>query len=135
MSHLGFDAFFRVAFQADASVPHPFDYQVRLACGAPRGQSTNERLAGGTECRSLLVNVPTGCGKTAAVVMAWLWNRIQLARPDWPRRLVYCLPMRTLVEQPRDKTYSPNFARNPDGTMQGKVVSSRAGQLSVRFVF
>jgi len=40
---------------------------------------------------------PTGLGKTAAVVLAWLWHRRQ--RPETPRRLVYCLPMRTLVEQ------------------------------------
>ena len=31
--------------------------------------------------------------------MAWLWNRVALQDPRWPRRLVYCLPMRTLVEQ------------------------------------
>jgi CRISPR-associated endonuclease/helicase Cas3 len=101
MSHLRFDAFFRTALQADASVQQPFEYQVRLACGEPRGHGVNERLGSGTECRSLLVNVPTGCGKTAAVVMAWLWNRIHLAPSNWPRRLVYCLPMRTLVEQTR----------------------------------
>ena len=102
MSQLRFDAFFRTAFQADAPAAQPFEYQVRLACGEPRGQITDGRLAGGTECRSLLVNVPTGCGKTAAVVMAWLWNRIHFARPDWPRRLVYYLPMRTVVEQTRE---------------------------------
>src|SRR5207249_24969 len=48
------------------------------------------------------INVPTGCGKTAAVVLAWLWNRVALQRENWPRRLVYCLPMRVLVEQTRD---------------------------------
>jgi len=59
-------------------------------------------LAGGDEghpCASLLIDIPTGLGKTAAVVLAWLWNRVVLQRNDWPRRLVYCLPMRTLVEQ------------------------------------
>src|SRR5207247_4060401 len=57
---------------------------------------------------SQLINVPTGLGKTAAVVLAWLWNRFlailnnkpsSINSPQWPRRLVYCLPMRTLVEQ------------------------------------
>jgi CRISPR-associated endonuclease/helicase Cas3 len=42
-------------------------------------------------------------GKTAAVVLAWLWNRVghpeQNHRDRWPRRLVYCLAMRTLVKQ------------------------------------
>jgi CRISPR-associated endonuclease/helicase Cas3 len=75
----------------------PYDYQIRLACG------DTARLHSGTDCESKLIDVPTGLGKTAAVVMAWLWNRV--LQPDvdrretWPRRLVYCLPMRTLVEQ------------------------------------
>jgi len=37
-------------------------------------------MASGTECNSRLINIPTGLGKTAAVVLAWLWNRVQLAR-------------------------------------------------------
>src|SRR6056297_122683 len=69
----------------------PYPYQERLAGGDE-----------GRECESLLVEIPTGMGKTAAVTMAWLWNRVVLGRDDWPRRLVYCLPMRTLVEQTRD---------------------------------
>src|ERR1035438_5001900 len=38
-----------------------------------------QRLAGGDAdrpCESQLINVPTGLGKTAAVVLAWLWNRV-----------------------------------------------------------
>lgn len=45
-----------------------------------------------------LLDVPTGLGKTAAVVLAWLWRR-EINGEALPRRLVYCLPMRTLVEQ------------------------------------
>ncbi len=45
-----------------------------------------------------LLEVPTGLGKTAAVVVAWLWRRLQ-GDADTGRRLVYSLPMRTLVEQ------------------------------------
>ena len=41
---------------------------------------------------------PTGLGKTAAVVLAWLWKRAT-APETAPRRLVYCLPMRTLADQ------------------------------------
>ena len=68
----------------------PFDYQARLAL-----QPWPDLLA-----------VPTGLGKTAAVVLAWAWKRGW--RPDGrriaadastPRRLIYCLPMRVLVEQ------------------------------------
>ena len=61
----------------------PFPYQARLAeAGFPD-----------------LLTVPTGCGKTAAVVLAWLWSRQGHARWSAPRRLVYCLPTRALVEQ------------------------------------
>lgn len=42
--------------------------------------------------------IPTGFGKTAAVLSSWLWKRAT-GDVDTPRRLVYCLPMRTLVEQ------------------------------------
>jgi len=42
--------------------------------------------------------VPTGFGKTAAVLAAWLW-KIAQRDVETPCRLVYCLPMRTLVEQ------------------------------------
>src|SRR6266581_7254454 len=85
---------FREFFRA-ATGYEPYDYQCRLAGGDA-----------GCKCESRLINIPTGLGKTAAVVLAWLWNRVQIRNPkseipnsDWPRRLVYCLPMRTLVEQ------------------------------------
>lgn len=48
-----------------------------------------------------LLTVPTGSGKTAAVILGWLWRR-RFGGPlaaSTPRRLVYCLPMRVLVEQ------------------------------------
>jgi CRISPR-associated endonuclease/helicase Cas3 len=80
-----FHIFFKLATGHDQG---PFDYQRRLA-----GSDS------GTACQSQLIKIPTGLGKTAAVVLAWLWNRVELKKTDWPRRLVYCLPMRTLVEQ------------------------------------
>ncbi|MFN8549454.1 MAG: helicase-related protein [Candidatus Eisenbacteria bacterium] len=36
---------------------------------------------------------------TAGVTPVWLWNRVDQKNDAWPRRLVLCLPMRTLVEQ------------------------------------
>ncbi len=45
-----------------------------------------------------LVRAPTASGKTATAVLGWLW-RWQSNKPGTPRRLVYCLPMRVLVEQ------------------------------------
>lgn len=67
----------------------PFPYQRRLA------------LDHGFH--SAVMDIPTGLGKTEAVLTAWLWNRVHLKRENWPRRLVYCLPMRVLVEQTRDR--------------------------------
>lgn len=40
-----------------------------------------------------VVEVPTGAGKTLAMLVPWLCD------PNAPRRLVYALPMRSLVEQ------------------------------------
>lgn len=81
-----FDRFFRRATGHEG----PFDYQCRLALGGELPQ---------------LLDVPTGAGKTAGVVLAWLWRRRfadEATRKATPRRLVYCLPMRVLVEQTRD---------------------------------
>ncbi len=82
---MGFEAFFERA--ADR---RPFPYQRRLALDEPLYQ---------------LIDVPTGAGKTAAVVLAWLWRRRfagETIRRVTPRRLVYCLPMRVLVEQTKE---------------------------------
>ena len=64
---------------------HRFPYQKRLA------EDPNF---------SEFLQVPTGTGKTAAAVLAWVWRR-QKRPGETPRRLVYCLPMRVLVEQTR----------------------------------
>ena len=45
-----------------------------------------------------VIDVATGLGKTAAIVLAWLWRRKHHADKT-PRRLIYILPMRTLVDQ------------------------------------
>jgi CRISPR-associated endonuclease/helicase Cas3 len=76
------DTTFREFFK-QATDNWPYPYQERLA----------EK-----EIQSLLIGIPTGCGKTAAVVLAWLWHR-SVDPENTPRRLVYCLPMRVLVEQ------------------------------------
>ncbi|HLG15902.1 MAG TPA: DEAD/DEAH box helicase [Blastocatellia bacterium] len=79
-----YDDFFALAFTEEGKErKQPFDYQRRLALDA--------------DLYSLL-NVPTGTGKTNAILGAWLWRRFR--NPESVgRRLVYCLPMRTLVEQ------------------------------------
>lgn len=46
-----------------------------------------------------VIDLPTGSGKTDAAILAvWLWGRYSGHR-ETPRRLVYCLPRRSLVEQ------------------------------------
>jgi CRISPR-associated endonuclease/helicase Cas3 len=54
-----------------------------------------------------LIDIPTGLGKTA-VIAVWLVARARGA--PLPRRLVYCLPMRVLVEQTRSRAV--RWARN-----------------------
>lgn len=57
-------------------------------------------------CLPNLIDAPTGSGKTAAIILGWLWrrrfHRDDSIRQKTPRRLVYCLPLRTLVEQTKD---------------------------------
>lgn len=80
---------FREFFQA-ATGREPYPYQERFAVA---------------EALPELLNVPTGVGKTATAILGWLWRRryagVTIQRQT-PRRLVYCLPMRVLVEQTRD---------------------------------
>jgi CRISPR-associated endonuclease/helicase Cas3 len=65
----------------------PYPYQVRLA----------------VDEWPIVIDIPTGLGKTAAIVLAWLWRRKYSEDKDLraktPRRLAYVLPMRTLVDQ------------------------------------
>lgn len=56
-------------------------------------------LAAAQSCRSRLIRIPTGLGKTEGVLAAWSFHRLSRHDDDWPRRLVWCLPMRVLVEQ------------------------------------
>lgn len=69
----------------------PYDFQRRV----------------GEEGLPELLRVPTGCGKTEAVGLGWLYRRryhsdteVRAATPHW---LVFALPMRTLVEQTVDR--------------------------------
>jgi CRISPR-associated endonuclease/helicase Cas3 len=56
-------------------------------------------LAAEATCRDRLIRIPTGLGKTEGVLSAWSFHRIHQADDRWPRRLIWCLPMRVLVEQ------------------------------------
>lgn len=73
-----FDEFFRTATRCE-----PYRYQSRVARnGLPQ-----------------VLQAPTGAGKTGTI-LAWLWRLLHGPDPTGtPRRLVYALPQRTLVEQ------------------------------------
>jgi CRISPR-associated endonuclease/helicase Cas3 len=58
-----------------------------------------EALARDEQPRSRVIRIPTGYGKTLGVLGAWLYHRVERADERWPRRLVWTLPMRVLVEQ------------------------------------
>jgi len=60
-----------------------------------------------------VLDVPTGMGKTVAVTLAWLWkrgwrngDRPATVQSTTPRRLIWCLPMRVLVEQTEESIRS-----------------------------
>ncbi len=80
---VGFDELFRRATGHD-----PFPYQ---------------RLLSERPSLPRLLRAPTGAGKTAAAVLTWLYRRRfhpdPAVRRSTPRRLLYTLPLRTLVEQ------------------------------------
>jgi CRISPR-associated endonuclease/helicase Cas3 len=101
----------------EATGKAPFPYQLRL-----------------TEDTAIpnVIKIPTGLGKTSAIILAWIWRRFfaeQDIRSKTPRRLVYCLPMRTLVEQ--TKTNVENWFSNlekMDGFTKPEVTIFMGGE-------
>jgi CRISPR-associated endonuclease/helicase Cas3 len=129
MSELDFGTAFRWATGFK-----PFAYQCQLACSEGADADDPGTLRSGSNCESKLINVPTGLGKTAAVVLAWLWNRVlcpdTAIRSQWPRRLLYCLPMRTLVEQTRDNVSEWLTRLTYAAAADQQIVGTRIGKLS-----
>src|SRR5690349_21294336 len=79
------------------AMPIPFTRFFRRATNGREPYPYQERFAAADGWPHLL-RAPTGAGKTATAVLGWLYRRAEKF-PDTPRRLVYCLPMRVLVEQ------------------------------------
>ncbi len=72
-------------FFKQATGNEPYPYQARLA-----------------EAEwPVVLRVPTGAGKTASVILSWLYRR-ETGSSQPPTRLVFCLPMRVLVRQTVD---------------------------------
>jgi len=81
----------------------PYHYQTRLATDYEGGLPS-------------LLHVPTGLGKTAAAVLAWLWRRREAppqVRAQTPRRLVYCLPMRLRDPQKKRHFIKEDYREQP----------------------
>ncbi len=84
--NIAFEDFFKIAMGAKNP---PYPYQASIASYSWPG----------------IVRIETGMGKTAGIILSWLYKRFQ-NDPETPRRLVYCLPMRVLVEQTAQNTRS-----------------------------
>ena len=75
-----------------------------LITGFDQGPHDWQReLASSDVAKTRLIRVPTGLGKTEGVLAAWLYHAVAHGRGTWPRRLVWCLPMRVLVEQTAER--------------------------------
>lgn len=80
-----YEAFFeRVTRTEKGKGYQPFPFQVRF--------SKRDRN------QSIFCAIPTGLGKTHMVLVDWMWGR-RNKDEFTPRRLVFVLPLRTLVEQ------------------------------------
>jgi len=79
-----------------------FDQFFQKATGGREAYPFQKRFANAAQLPHL-VRAPTGAGKTATAVLGWLWRWTQQLTHT-PRRLVYCLPMRVLVEQSERET-------------------------------
>ena len=88
MKHNTFEEFFIQATKRhDKEGNKPYAYQAKLA---------------EADTWPMILKIPTGCGKTEAAILSWIWQRV-IKEKDIPRRLIYCLPMRTLVEQTTER--------------------------------
>lgn len=74
--------------------------------GYDRVHQWQMQLGNAQDCGNRLIRIPTGFGKTLGVLTAWVWHRVRQRNDDWPRRLVWCLPMRVLVEQTESEVRS-----------------------------
>ena len=76
-----------------------FDQWFANLTGHDSPRPWQRELADAATCRDQLIRIPTGLGKTEGVLATWSFHRLGQADDRWPRRLIWCLPMRVLVEQ------------------------------------
>ncbi len=83
-----------------------FEQYFKKATGFDKSHNWQTELTIDASLSNRIIRIPTGFGKTLGVLAAWLWHRIQRQDDRWPRRLVWCLPMRVLVEQTESEVRS-----------------------------
>ena len=102
-----------------------FDQYFKQLSGGKHRHPWQYELSEPSECKNRLVRIPTGFGKTLGVFATWLWHRVQNNNDTWPRRLVWCLPMRVLVEQTESEVRSAlerlGLLWDGEGDHDGKV--------------
>lgn len=103
------------------------DWFRRISGGRGEPHSWQLELADQATCANRLIRIPTGFGKTLGVVGAWLYHRVALREVGWPTRLIWCLPMRTLVEQ----TVAEAEASCRNAGVLWDCASSREGRVAV----
>ncbi len=76
-----------------------FDQWFATVTGHDSPRPWQGELADEATCRDRVIRISTGLGKTEGVLAAWSFHRVGQADERWPRRLIWSLPMRALVEQ------------------------------------
>ncbi len=102
----------------------PFVQFFREMTGLPGCHDWQHELSNLDAYKNLLIRIPTGFGKTLGVLSVWLWKRTCVQDERWPRRLVWCLPMRVLVEQTANEVRTALHKLDilwEDGDHEGKV--------------
>jgi len=98
-----------------------FDIFFKTATTHPKPQEWQRLHSNRQAPQNLLLRIPTGMGKTQGVLTSWLYHRVCLDDDRWPRRLVWCLPMRVLVEQTVEVARAIS-ERMPEGKQPGVAV-------------
>lgn len=101
-----------------------YDDFFRTMTGGMQPHGWQKELAAHPLCANLMLRIVTGFGKTFGALGAWTWHRIVQNDDAWPRRLVWCLPMRVLVEQTEQEVRAALARMNllwENGDHAGKV--------------
>ncbi|MEW5748968.1 MAG: DEAD/DEAH box helicase [Candidatus Thermoplasmatota archaeon] len=101
---------------------HRVDYSSLFECTTGHAPYPYQRRIAEASEFPDLIEIPTGLGKTEAIALAWLWRRrlhpSETVRKRTARRLVWCLPMRSLVEQTKERLEAAFLRLRNDGVVE-----------------